>query len=55
MDYDSGEARQQWMCSLSDNPEQYRQPPFSAILSQCQNARYGDDDESGISALTCKF
>jgi hypothetical protein len=48
-------AAQRTLCDLSDNPEQFRQPPFSAILQQCQNARYGDDDESGISALTCKF
>jgi hypothetical protein len=55
MDNDSAEARQQWMIGMTDDPMRYRRPLFQAILDACMNARYGDDDESGISALTCPF
>jgi hypothetical protein len=54
MDHDSGEARQMWMCQMSDDPQQYRRGPFAGILEQCSNARYGNDD-GGRDFLTCPF
>jgi hypothetical protein len=42
MDPDSAEARQMMMVSLTDHDDPIRRQPFSAILEQCHDARYGD-------------
>ena len=46
-------AAQYMMCGLSDRPEQFREPPLSALFRQAYQAASGHDAE--ISYLTVPF
>lgn len=54
MKHEDAVAAQRMMCDMSDDPEQFRRAPFSEILTQCTNAKYGNED-GGRDFLTCPF
>ena len=46
-------AAQQTLIGMSDRPEQFREPPLSALFRQAWNERYGHSD--GVSYLDIPF
>jgi hypothetical protein len=46
-------AAQRMMCGLSDRPEQFREPPLSALFRQAWNEPFGHGD--GMSYMTVPF
>ena len=55
MQHDSADAMasQHLLCSLSDDPEQWRRSPFVDLHGACMAAKYGDDEP--LDPMTCKF
>jgi len=49
MNPDDAVASQHLLCGLSDDPDQWRRPPFQAIIDACTAARYQTcDDGDGV-------
>jgi hypothetical protein len=59
MQHDSADAMATHvaLCQMSDDPEQWRRPPFAGIYGACIQAKYGTDGDGRdfLDSSACPF